>query len=101
MKLRPLFDRVVIRRLDEDSVSTGGIYIPDTAKEKPDQGEVVAVGAGKLNKSGERVPMELKIGQRVLFGKYSGTNVKIDNEELVVMREDDVLAIVEGKAGKK
>ena len=101
MKLRPLFDRVVIRRLDEEAVSAGGIYIPDTAKEKPDQGEVLAVGEGKFDDTGKRIPMEIKAGQRVLFGKYAGTSIKIDSEELVVMREDDILAIVEGKAGKK
>ena len=101
MKLKPLFDRIVIRRLDEESVSSGGIVIPDTAKEKPDQGEVVAVGPGKYNESGQRIPIGLSTGDRVLFGKYAGTSIKIDGEELVVVREDDVLAIVEGKPGKK
>ena len=99
MKIRPLQDRVVIRRLEQERTSAGGIVIPDTATEKPDQGEVIAVGPGKRDDSGKIVAIELKVGDRVLFGKYAGSNVTIDGDELTVMREDDVLGIIEG-AGK-
>jgi chaperonin GroES len=96
MKLRPLHDRVVIRRTEEERTSPGGIVIPDTAAEKPIRGEVVAVGQGKVMDNGEVRKLELKKGDKVLFGKYSGTEVKVEGEELLVMREDDVMAVIEG-----
>ena len=96
MKLRPLHDRVVIRRTEEERTSPGGIVIPDSATEKPIKGEVVAVGKGKVLDSGEVRALDLKKGDKVLFGKYSGTEVKVDGEELLVMREDDVMAVIEG-----
>ena len=96
MKIRPLHDRVIIRRTEEERTSPGGIVIPDTATEKPIKGEVVAVGNGKVLDSGETRPLDLKAGDKVLFGKYSGTEVKVDGEELLVMREDDVMAVIEG-----
>ena len=95
-QIRPLHDRVVIRRREEESTSAGGIVIPDSATEKPVRGEVVAIGNGKLLDGGDVRPLDLKAGDEVLFGKYSGTEVKIDNEELLVMREDDVMAVLEG-----
>jgi chaperonin GroES len=95
MKIRPLHDRVVVRRTEEERTSPGGIVIPDTATEKPVQGEVVAVGQGKILDNGDVRALELKAGDRVLFGKYSGTEVKVEGEELLVMREDDVMAVVE------
>jgi len=95
MKIRPLHDRVVVRRLEEDRTSPGGIVIPDSAAEKPVRGEVVSVGNGKLLDNGELRPLDVKSGDKVLFGKYSGTEVKIDGEELVVMREDDIMAVLE------
>ncbi len=95
MKIRPLHDRVVVRRLEENRTSPGGIVIPDTAAEKPVRGEVVAVGNGKLLDNGELRPLDVKSGDKVLFGKYSGTEVKIDGEDLVVMREDDIMAVLE------
>jgi len=95
MKLRPLNDRVLVLRIEEEEKTAGGIIIPDTAKEKPQEGKVVAVGAGKLNDKGERIPMVVKEGDRVLFGKYAGNEVKIDGVEHLIMREDDILAIVE------
>jgi len=95
MKIRPLHDRVVIRRTEEERTSPGGIVIPDSAAEKPIKGEVVAVGKGKLLDSGEVRALDLKKGDKVLFGKYSGTEVKVDGEELLVMREDDVMAVIE------
>jgi chaperonin GroES len=95
MKIRPLHDRVVVRRLEENRTSPGGIVIPDTAAEKPVRGEVVAVGNGKLLDNGELRPLDVKSGDKVLFGKYSGTEVKIDGDELVVMREDDIMAVLE------
>ena len=94
MKLRPLNDRVIVKRLDEEERSAGGIIIPDSAKEKPIQGKVLAVGKGKLNDDGSRSPMDVKEGDIILFGKYSGTDVKHNEEELLIMREDDILAIV-------
>ena len=97
MKLRPLHDRVVVRRMEEERMSAGGIVIPDSATEKPIRGEVIAVGNGKSNEQGQKVAMDLKVGDKVLFGKYSGTEVKVDGEELLVMREDDIMAVVEGK----
>ena len=94
MKIRPLSDRLVVRRLKEEEKTKGGIIIPDTAKEKPLEGEVVAVGNGKVLKNGKLQPLEVKAGDKVLFGKYSGTEVKIDGEDLVLLREDDVLAVL-------
>ncbi len=96
MKLRPLHDRVIIKRMEEETTSPGGIVIPDTAAEKPIKGEVIAVGTGKLLDSGEVRPLDVKVGDRVLFGKYGGTEVKIDGEEYLVMREEDVMAVLEG-----
>jgi chaperonin GroES len=95
MNIRPLHDRVVIRRTEEERTSPGGIVIPDSATEKPIKGEVVAVGNGKVLDSGETRALDLKAGDKVLFGKYSGTEVKVDGEELLVMREDDVMAVIE------
>ncbi len=97
MNIRPLHDRVIVRRLEEERKSAGGIVIPDTAKEKPIQGEIVAVGKGKILESGEVRPLDVKVGDKVLFGKYAGTDVKVGNEELLVMREEDVVAIIDGK----
>jgi chaperonin GroES len=94
-KLRPLHDRVVIERLDEERTSAGGIVIPDTAAEKPSRGKIIAVGIGKILENGEVRPLDVKIGDKVLFGKYSGTEVKVDSKEYVVMREDDIMAIIE------
>jgi chaperonin GroES len=96
MNIRPLHDRVVVRRMEEERTSPGGIVIPDTATEKPSQGEVVAAGNGKILENGETRPLDVKIGDRVLFGKYSGTEVKVDGEDLLVMREDDIMGVVEG-----
>ncbi len=96
MKIRPLHDRVIIRRTEEERTSPGGIVIPDTATEKPIKGEVIAVGNGKVLDSGETRALDLKKGDNVLFGKYSGTEVKVDGEDLLVMREDDVMAVIEG-----
>jgi chaperonin GroES len=95
MKIRPLHDRVIIRRLEEERMSAGGIVIPDTATEKPIRGEVVAAGPGKVTDDGKLRPLDLKPGDKVLFGKYSGTEVKVDGQELLVMREDDVMAVIE------
>jgi chaperonin GroES len=94
MKLRPLHDRVIVRRTEEERLSPGGIVIPDTAKEKPIRGEVLAVGDGKRLDDGKVRPLDVQVGDQVLFGKYSGTEVKVDGEELVVMREDDIMAIL-------
>lgn len=96
MKIRPLHDRVVIKRTEEERLSPGGIVIPDTATEKPIKGEVVAVGKGKILDGGDIRPLDLKQGDKVLFGKYSGTEVKVDGEDFLVMREDDVMAVIEG-----
>jgi chaperonin GroES len=98
MKFRPLQDRVVVRRLEEEEKTAGGIIIPDTAKEKPMQGEVVAVGPGVRDESGKLLPLDVKKGDRVLFGKWSGTEVKIDGEELAIMKESDIFGIIESKA---
>ncbi len=95
MHFRPLHDRVVVRRIDAEEKTAGGIIIPDTAKEKPMEGEVVAAGPGARNERGELVPLDLKIGDRVLFGKWSGTEIKIDGEEFLIMKESDVLGVVE------
>ena len=96
MNIRPLHDRVVIRRMEEERTSAGGIVIPDSATEKPAQGEVVAVGNGKILEDGSVRPLDVKVGDEVLFGKYSGTEVKVEGEELLVMREEDVMAVIEG-----
>ena len=96
MKFRPLHDRVVIRRLEAEEKSKGGIIIPDTVKEKPQEGEVVAVGPGARDESGKIVPLELKVGERVLFGKWSGTEVKVDGQELLIMKESDIMGVLEG-----
>ena len=101
MKFRPLHDRVVVRRIDEDTKTPGGIIIPDTAKEKPMQGEVVAVGPGARNEKGDLVALDVKAGDRVLFGKWSGTEVKLDGEELLIMKESDIMGIIEGAASSK
>src|SRR2546430_4273505 len=101
MRLRPLHDRVLVKRVDPENVVKGGIIIPDTAKEKPQEGIVVAVGNGKILENGTRLEMSLKEGDRILFGKYSGNEVKIDGEEFLIMREDDVLAVTEGAAKAK
>ena len=94
MKIRPLHDRVVVKRMEEERKSAGGIVIPDTAGEKPDQGEVIAVGNGKILEDGKVRPLDVKVGDRILFGKYSGTAVKIEGTEYLVMREDDIMGIV-------
>ncbi len=94
MNVRPLADRILVRRLEEQESKRGGIIIPDTAKEKPLEGEVIAVGPGRMNEEGKRIPLDVKKGDRVLIGKYSGTDVKIEGNEYVILREDDVLAIV-------
>jgi chaperonin GroES len=101
MKFRPLHDRVVVRRLTAEEKTAGGIIIPDTAKEKPMEGEVVAVGPGARNEQGQIVALDLKQGDRILFGKWSGTEVKIDGEELLIMKESDIMGIIEGGAAKK
>ena len=97
MKIRPLHDRVIVKRLEEDRTSPGGIIIPDTAAEKPVQGKIVAVGKGKILEDGNVRPLDVTVGDKILFGKYSGTEVKLDGDELVVMREEDVMAVIEGK----
>jgi chaperonin GroES len=94
MNIRPLHDRLIVKRFDEEEKTKGGIIIPDNAKEKPQQGEVIAVGNGKVLEDGKKVPLEVKTGDRVLFGKYSGTEIKIDGNEYLMMREDDILGIV-------
>jgi chaperonin GroES len=95
MNIRPLHDRVVVRRMEEERTSAGGIVIPDSATEKPIQGEVIAVGNGKILDNGENRPLDVKVGDRVLFGKYSGTEVKLDGNDFLVMREDDIMGVVE------
>jgi chaperonin GroES len=101
MKFRPLHDRVVVRRLDADEKTAGGIIIPDTAKEKPMEGEIVAVGPGARNEQGQLVTLDVKAGDRILFGKWSGTEVKIDGEDLLIMKETDIMGIIEGGVAKK
>ncbi|MGI9490941.1 MAG: co-chaperone GroES [Geminicoccaceae bacterium] len=101
MQIKPLHDRVVVRRIDEDEKSPGGIIIPDTAKEKPMQGEVVAVGPGARDEDGDRIEPDVKAGDKVLFGKWSGTEVKIDGEELLIMKESDIMGIIEDTAAAK
>ncbi len=95
MKVRPLHDRLIVKRLEEEEKTKGGIIIPDTAKEKPIEGKVVAAGEGKINKDGKKIPMEVKKGNRILFAKYAGTEIKMEGEEYLMMKEDDVLAIIE------
>jgi chaperonin GroES len=97
MKIRPLQDRVIVKRLEEEEKTKGGIIIPDTAKEKPQEGKVIAVGKGKINEDGKVIPLDVKAGDRILFGKYSGTEVKIEGVEHLIMREDDILGVIEGK----
>jgi chaperonin GroES len=99
MKFRPLHDRVVVRRLEAEEKSAGGIIIPDTAKEKPQEGEVIAVGPGARDETGKLIPLDVKQGDRILFGKWSGTEVKLEGEELLIMKEADIMGIVEGQAG--
>ena len=101
MQFRPLHDRVVVRRIEEDERTKGGIIIPDTAKEKPQQGEVIAVGPGARDEKGTIQPLDVKAGDRVLFGKWSGTEVKIDGEELLIMKESDIMGVLEGAAASK
>ena len=101
MKFRPLHDRVVIRRIEGEGKTKGGIIIPDTAKEKPQEGEVIAAGPGARDESGKLVPLDLKAGGRVLFGKWSGTEVKIDGEDLLIMKESDVMGVIEGASASK
>ncbi len=96
MNIRPLHDRVVVRRMEEERKTASGIIIPDNATEKPDRGEVLAVGPGKAGDNGERIALQVKVGDKVLFGKYAGTTVKIDGDEVLIMREEDLLAIIEG-----
>lgn len=95
MKVRPLNDRVIVKRVEEEEKTKSGIIIPDTAKEKPQEGEVVAVGNGKILENGQKIPMEVKVGDRVIFGKYAGNEIKIDGEEYLIMREEDILGILE------
>jgi chaperonin GroES len=100
MKFRPLHDRVVVRRLEGEDRTAGGIIIPDTAKEKPQEGEIIAVGAGARDESGKVVPLDVKTGDRILFGKWSGTEVKIDGQDLLIMKESDIMGVIEGSASK-
>ena len=101
MKFRPLHDRVVVRRIDEEGKTPGGIIIPDTVKEKPMQGEVLSVGPGGRNEKGDLVPMDVKVGDTILFGKWSGTEVKLDGQELLIMKESDIMGVIEGVVAKK
>jgi len=101
MKFRPLHDRVVVKRIEAEEKSAGGIIIPDTAKEKPSQGEVIAVGSGGRDEAGKLIPVDVKVGDRVLFGKWSGTEVKIDGQELLIIKESDIMGIIVETAAKK
>jgi chaperonin GroES len=101
MKFRPLHDRVVVRRIDAETKSAGGIIIPDTAKEKPQQGEVIAIGPGARDEQGRLTPLDVKVGDTVLFGKWSGTEVKIDGEELLIMKESDIMGVLENRGNLK
>ena len=101
MKFRPLHDRVVVKRIEEEAKTAGGIIIPDTAKEKPQQGEVVAVGPGARDEAGKIIPLDIKVGERVLFGKWSGSEVKLDGEDLLIMKESDILGVLEAPARAK
>ena len=94
MKIRPLHDRILVKRVEEQEVKKGGIIIPDTAKEKPQEGKVIAVGAGKVGEDGKKIPLDVKAGDRILFGKYSGSEVKVEDEEFLILREEDVLGII-------
>ena len=96
MNIRPLHDRIIVERLEEETTTASGIIIPDSAKEKPMQGDVIAVGKGKVTEDGKVLPLDVKVGDKVLFGKYSGTEVKVDGEDLLVMREEDIMAVLEG-----
>ena len=95
MNLRPLQDRILVKRVEEETKTAGGLFIPETAKEKPQRGEIVAAGNGKKTEEGKVLPLDVKVGDKVLFGKYSGTEIKVDGEEFLIMREDDILAVVE------
>jgi len=95
MKLRPLQDRIIVKRVEEETMTAGGIFIPETAKEKPMKGEIVAVGHGKKTEDGKVIPIDVKVGEKVLFGKYAGTEIKIEGEEYLIMREDDILGVME------
>ena len=101
MKFRPLHDRVVVRRVESEEKTAGGIIIPDTAKEKPQEGEIIAVGPGGRDESGKLIPLDVKVGDRILFGKWSGTEVKIDGEDLLIMKESDVMGVLEGKVATR
>ena len=101
MKFRPLHDRVVVRRVEQEAKTAGGIIIPDTAKEKPMEGEIIAVGPGGRDENGKLVPIDVKAGDRILFGKWSGTEVKIDGEELLIMKESDIMGVIEGSSAAK
>jgi chaperonin GroES len=101
MTVRPLHDRIIVQRIDEGEQKVGGIIIPDSAKEKPQQGKVLAVGNGKVNDDGKRVPLDVRAGNLILFGKYSGQEIKLDGEEYLIMKEDEVLAVIEGKTNNK
>src|SRR6201993_810731 len=103
MNIRPLYDRIVVKRIEEQETKVGGLFIPDSAKEKPQEGEVVAVGKGKRLEDGKVIPLDVQVGDRILFGKYSGSDIKLDNEEFLIMREDEVLGILEAapQAAKK
>ena len=101
MKVRPLGDRILVERLEGETRTSGGIVLPDTAKEKPKQGRVVAVGQGKILEDGKRVPIDVKVGETVIFGSYAGSEIKVDGEEYLILKEEDVLGIVEGAASKK
>jgi len=100
MNIRPLYDRIVVKRIEEQETKVGGLFIPDSAKEKPQEGEVVAVGKGKRLEDGKVVPLEVQKGDRILFGKYSGSEIRLDGEELLILREDEVLGVLEGAAKK-
>ncbi|MDD3294556.1 MAG: co-chaperone GroES [Geobacteraceae bacterium] len=95
MNLRPLQDRIIVKRLEEENKTSGGIYIPDTAKEKPQKGEIIAVGKGKVTEDGKVLPIDVKVGDKVLFGKYAGTEIKIEGADYLIMREDDILGVIE------
>ena len=101
MDIRPLHDRSIVERLEEETKTAGGIIIPDTAKEKPQQGKVIAVGKGKRTEDGKLLPLDVKVGDKILFGKYAGTEIKIEGQEFLMMREDDVLGVIEGGKKKK
>ena len=101
MDIRPLHDRIIVERLEEETKTAGGIIIPDTAKEKPQQGKVIAVGKGKKTEDGKILPLDVKVGDKILFGKYAGTEIKIEGKEFLMMREDDVLGVIEGGGKKK